>query len=301
MAIALDEPHDIDRAIAQRDPLGSGAARVLEDGAIAHVRGRHVRPQYFQGQQRVLGDPHGVAGVQAGAHEILARRFDQHLHFARLHVARMVLDGDAHARIERLRAHGAQHDFGKDVIPGALGKARVIAYDFRDINDKQARYWRDVGTIDAFYEANMDLIAVTPEFNLYDRKWPIRTRVVQAPPAKFVFAQEGRRMGVAVDSIVAAGCIVSGGRVVRSVLSTGVRVNSYCEVEYSILMPNVKIGRNSRVRRAIIDSGVEIPDSSVIGYDAAEDRARGYTVTDSGIVVVPGGLGVEREMLAAGQ
>jgi glucose-1-phosphate adenylyltransferase len=202
---------------------------------------------------------------------------------------------------EDAQNEASSHDFGKDVIPGALGRAQVIAYDFRDINDKQARYWRDVGTIDAFYEANMDLIAVTPEFNLYDHKWPIRTRVVQAPPAKFVFAQEGRRMGVAVDSIVAAGCIVSGGRVVRSVLSTGVRVNSYCEVEYSILMPNVKIGRNSRVRRTIIDSGVEIPDSSVIGYDAAEDRARGYTVTDSGIVVVPGGLGVEREMLAAGQ
>ena len=145
--------------------------------------------------------------------------------------------------------------------------------------------------IDAFYEANMDLVAVTPEFNLYDHNWPIRTRMVQAPPAKFVFAQEGRRMGVAVDSIVAAGCIVSGGRVVRSVLSTGVRVNSYCEVEYSILMPNVKIGRNSRIRRAIIDSGVEIPESSVIGYDADEDRARGYTVTESGIVVVPADAG----------
>ncbi|MGO4883392.1 MAG: glucose-1-phosphate adenylyltransferase [Bryobacteraceae bacterium] len=188
---------------------------------------------------------------------------------------------------EDARNASSSHDFGKDVIPSALGGARVIAYDFRDMNDKQARYWRDVGTIDAFYEANMDLVAVTPEFNLYDLNWPIRTRVVQAPPAKFVFAQEGRRMGVAVDSIVAAGSIVSGGRVVRSVLATGVRVNSYCEVEYSILMPNVKIGRNSRIRRAIIDSGVEIPESSVIGYDAEEDLARGYTVTESGIVVVP--------------
>jgi glucose-1-phosphate adenylyltransferase len=181
----------------------------------------------------------------------------------------------------------SSHDFGKDVLPAALEKNRVIAYDFRDINDKQARYWRDVGTLDAFYEANMDLVAVTPEFNLYDRNWPIRTHVVQAPPAKFVFAQEGRRMGLAVDSIVAAGCIVSGGRVVRSVLSTGVRVNSYCEIGYSILMPNVKIGRNSRIRRAIIDTGVEIPESSAIGYDTNEDRAHGYTVTDSGIVVVP--------------
>ena len=181
----------------------------------------------------------------------------------------------------------SSHDFAKDVIPAALHNYRVVAYDFRDINDKQARYWRDVGTIDALYEANMDLVAVTPEFNLYDQKWPVRTRVVQAPPAKFVFAQEGRRMGVAVDSIVCAGCIISGGRVVRSVLSTGVRVNSYCEVEYSILMPNVTIGRKSRIRRAIIDTGVQIPESSLIGYGAEEDRAHGYTVTDSGIVVVP--------------
>jgi glucose-1-phosphate adenylyltransferase len=193
----------------------------------------------------------------------------------------------------------SSHDFGKDVIPAALDRARVIAYDFRDMNDKQARYWRDVGTIDSFYEANMDLVAVTPEFNLYDHKWPIRTRVVQAPPAKFVFAQEGRRMGVAVDSIVSAGSIVSGGRVVRSVLSTGVRVNSYCEVEYSILMPNVKIGRNSRIRRAIVDTGVEIPESSVIGFDVEDDRARGYTVTESGIVVVPSAeLSVGNEMPA---
>jgi glucose-1-phosphate adenylyltransferase len=111
--------------------------------------------------------------------------------------------------------------------------------------------------------------------------------VLQQPPAKFVFAQEGRRMGVAVDSIVCGGCIISGGRVMRSVLSTGVRVNSYCEVEYSILMPNVEIGRFSRIRRAILDTGVKIPESTVIGYDVEQDRARGYHVTESGIVVVP--------------
>ncbi|HUO33080.1 MAG TPA: glucose-1-phosphate adenylyltransferase [Bryobacteraceae bacterium] len=193
----------------------------------------------------------------------------------------------------------SSHDFAKDVLPAALEDTRTIAYDFRDINGKQARYWRDVGTIDAFYEANMDLVEVTPEFNLYDRRWPIRTRVVQAPPAKFVFAQEGRRMGVAVDSIVSAGCIVSGGRVVHSVLSTRVRVNSYCDVDVSILMPNVEIGRNSRIRRAIVGTGVHIPESSVIGYDLEEDRARGYTITDSGIVVVPGEtLGVANEMPA---
>jgi glucose-1-phosphate adenylyltransferase len=178
------------------------------------------------------------------------------------------------------------HDFGKDVIPCNLHRTRTIAYDFHDINAKQVRYWRDVGTLDAYYEANMDLVAVVPEFNLYDQHWPIRTNVTQQPPAKFVFAQEGRRMGVAVDSVVSAGCIVSGGRVMHSVLAPGVRVNSYCEVEYSILMPRVEIGRYSRIRRAIINTGVKVPESSVIGFDAETDRANGHTVTDTGIVVV---------------
>jgi glucose-1-phosphate adenylyltransferase len=178
------------------------------------------------------------------------------------------------------------HDFGKDLIPAILDRKRVIAYDFRDMNAKQVRYWRDVGTLDAFYEANMDLVDVVPVFNLYDHRWPIRTKVTQQPPAKFVFAQEGRRMGVAVDSVVSSGCIVSGGRVMHSVLSPGVRVNSYCEVEYSILMPNVEIGRYSRIRRAIINTGVKIPESSIIGFDADADRAQGYTITDTGIVVV---------------
>lgn len=182
----------------------------------------------------------------------------------------------------------SSHDFGHDVIPAMLDRARVYAYDFRDMNYKAARYWRDVGTIDAYYDANMDLVDITPEFNLYDHRWPVRTHMPQQPPAKFVFAQEGRRMGIAIDSIVSSGCIVSGGRVLRSVLSPGVRVNSYCEVEYSILMPGVEVGRYSRIRRAIIDRGVRIPDSTVIGYHMEEDRARGYHVTESGIVVVPG-------------
>jgi glucose-1-phosphate adenylyltransferase len=185
---------------------------------------------------------------------------------------------------------GSSHDFGREVIPRCLGDHRVVAYDFVDINAKQARYWRDVGTLDAYYEANMDLVDVTPQLNLYDSRWPIRTRMPQQPPAKFVFAQEGRRMGVAIDSIVSAGCIVSGGRVMRSVLSPGVRVHSYCEVEYSILMPNVQIGRYSRIRRAIIDSNVSVPESSVIGFDAEDDRSNGYYVTEGGIVVVSGGV-----------
>ena len=180
----------------------------------------------------------------------------------------------------------SSHDFARDVIPRNLGKARVVAYDFRDINDKPMPYWRDVGTLDAYYEANMDLVDVVPQFNLYDQRWPIRTRATQQPPAKFVFAQEGRRMGVAVDSIVSSGCIVSGGRVLHSVLSPGVRVNSYCEIEYSILMPNAEIGRFSRISRAIINTGVKVPESSVIGFDPEADRAKGYHVTEGGIAVV---------------
>jgi glucose-1-phosphate adenylyltransferase len=180
----------------------------------------------------------------------------------------------------------SSHDFGRDVIPGNIDKARVVAYDFHDINAKQVLYWRDVGTLDAYYDANMDLVDVSPVFNLYDKRWPIRTKATQQPPAKFVFAEQGRRMGVAVDSIVSAGCIVSGGRVLHSVLSPGVRVNSFCEVEYSILMPEVEIGRNSRVRRAIINTGVKLPESSTIGFDAGADRSLGHHVTEGGITVV---------------
>jgi glucose-1-phosphate adenylyltransferase len=178
------------------------------------------------------------------------------------------------------------HDFGRDVLPREIRTSRVLAFDFHDMNAKRVRYWRDVGTLDAYYEANMDLVDIVPEFNLYDKRWPIRTRAAQHPPAKFVFAQEGRRMGIAVDSIVSAGCIVSGGRVLHSVLSPGVRVNSYCEVEYSILMPDVEIGRYSRVRRAILNTGVKLPESSTVGFDLEADRAKGHYVTESGVVVV---------------
>ena len=180
------------------------------------------------------------------------------------------------------------HDFGKDIIPACLCHARnIAAYDFVDMNAKKARYWRDVGTIDAFYEANMDLCAVTPEFNLYDEKWPVHVRTMQQPPAKFVFADAGLRMGFAIDSIVSAGCIISGGRVLHSVLSPGVRVHSYTEIEHSILMPNVSVGRYSRVRKAILDQGVSLPQNSQVGFDADADREKGYLISDGGVTVVP--------------
>jgi glucose-1-phosphate adenylyltransferase len=181
----------------------------------------------------------------------------------------------------------SSHDFGRDILPKWIPRAKVFAYDFRDLNLKSVRYWRDVGTLDAYYEANMDLVAIEPELNLYDRKWPIRTRLEQQPPAKFVFAEENRRMGVATDSIVSAGCIISGGHVNRSVLSPGVRVNSFSEVDGSILMPDCDIGRHCHVRRAIIPAHVSIPDFTSIGHNLEQDRAKGYTITDSGIVVVP--------------
>ena len=180
------------------------------------------------------------------------------------------------------------HDFGKNILPHCLDRARVIAYDFLDINAKSARYWRDVGTLDSYYEANMDLVSVNPEFNLYDQRWPIRTRTMQQPPAKFVFAQEGQRMGLATDSIVSSGCIISGSRVNRSVLSPGVRVNSFSEVEDSILLPNVVVGRHSRINKAILDTGAQLPDGSRVGISQADDRAAGYLITDGGITVVPG-------------
>jgi len=178
----------------------------------------------------------------------------------------------------------SSHDFGKDILPKILGKYRLYAYNFIDENRKEALYWRDVGTIDAYYEANMDLVSVSPEFNVYDSNWPLRTKVQQYPPAKFVFADE-QRMGAALDSIVCPGCIVSGGRVRNSVLGYDVRVNSFCEVENSIVYNHVNIGRHSRVRNAIIDRHVSLPERTVIGYNPEEDRKL-YHVTDKGVVVV---------------
>jgi glucose-1-phosphate adenylyltransferase len=178
----------------------------------------------------------------------------------------------------------SSHDFGKDIIPKILGKHRVFAYNFRDENKKETSYWRDVGTIDAYYEANMDLVAVSPIFNLYDKTWPLNTWQQQYPPAKFVFADPDR-MGIALDSIVAGGSIVSGGRVKGSVLGYDVRVNSYCDVEDSIIFNHVNVGRHSRIRKAIIDRHVSLPEGTVIGYDDEADRKK-YQVTDEGVVVV---------------
>ena len=178
------------------------------------------------------------------------------------------------------------HDFGKDIIPRMVrDNAEVYAYKFEDENKKEAQYWRDVGTLDSYWEANMDLISVDPQFNLYDRSWPMRTNLPTLPPAKFVFAEVGSRFGVAVDSIVSPGCIVSGGMVDRCVLSPMVRVNSYSHVQESILFNGCHIGRHCHIRKAIIEKNVEVPEHTVIGHNLEEDAKR-FRVTPNGVVVV---------------
>ncbi|NLE91820.1 MAG: glucose-1-phosphate adenylyltransferase [Elusimicrobia bacterium] len=193
------------------------------------------------------------------------------------------------------RRKDSSHDFGKDIIPRMIRKGmRISAYNFLDKRSGCPAYWRDIGTISAYYEANLDLVQVDPVFNLYDREWPLRTYQEQCPPAKTVFAGEEitGRVGLVLDSLVSGGCIVSGGRVQRSVLAPQVRVNSYSQISDSILMEGVNVGRYAKVKNAIIDKDVAIPQGMVIGYDAQEDKKR-FFVTDNGIVVVAKGTEIK--------
>ena len=180
------------------------------------------------------------------------------------------------------------HDFGKNIIPNMIqNHKKVFAYNFEDENKKQVKYWRDIGTLDAYYKANMDLVSVDPHLNLYDEAWPIRTYQGQYPPAKFVFADEfkGGRRGMALDSIVSGGCIISGSLVQNCVLSPNVRIEPHTKVHDSVIMENVKIGERSRIRRAIIDKGVVIPPDTIIGHNLHHDSER-FPVTEDGVVVV---------------
>lgn len=184
---------------------------------------------------------------------------------------------------------GSVHDFGKNIIPKIIQTDRVFAFPFKDENRKVEAYWRDVGTIDAYYEATMDLIQVDPMLNVYDQQWPIRTKLNNFPPPKFVFGsddEDAERTGAAMDSVVCSGSIVSGGRVIRSVLGHEARVNSYARVEDSILFDRVNVGRHAKIRRAIIDKDVSIPSGVEIGYDLELDRQRGFTISPGGIVVI---------------
>ncbi len=180
------------------------------------------------------------------------------------------------------------HDFGKNIIPDMVAADRVYAWPFEDENRKPVQYWRDIGTIDAYFEANLDLVAVDPLFNLYDQDWPVRAHVEQYPPAKTVFLEQfdGGRQGLLLDSMVSPGCIVSGGRVARSILSPGVRVDDYADVQECVLLDNVRVGKNAKLRRVIVDKRVTIPDGMTIGHDRDHDAER-FLVTAEGVTVVP--------------
>lgn len=185
----------------------------------------------------------------------------------------------------------SNHDFGKDILPKLTREGMVHVYDFSQntipgMTELEQGYWKDIGQLDAYWQTHMDLVSVSPAFNLYNPNWIIRTYRPQVPPAKFVFAdEENRRIGVATDSIVSGGCIISGGQIDRTILSPSVRINSYSRVSESILFDNVDIGRYSRIHRAIIEKGVRIPPHTVIGEDPVEDKKR-FHVSDSGVVVV---------------
>jgi len=204
-----------------------------------------------------------------------------------------VIEEELHEDAKRMI--GSSHDFGKDIIPQMIKKGlKVVTYNFSGADKEGGNYWRDIGTIDAYYEANMDLVQASPVFNMYDKEWPIRTFQEQFAPAKTVHSGEeiAGRIGLVLDSIMSGGCVVSGGKVQRSILSPNVRVNSFSEVYDSILMEGVNVSRYAKVKRAIIDKDVNIPQGVVIGYDLAEDKKR-FFVSDSGIVVVAKGTEIK--------
>jgi glucose-1-phosphate adenylyltransferase len=179
----------------------------------------------------------------------------------------------------------SEHDFAKNIIPDTIRKHKVFAYPFRDQETGKPAYWRDVGTLDAYWQANIELLDIAPELDLYDSEWPILTDQPQLPPAKFVFNNDDRR-GMAVDSMVSGGCVISGAKLDRALLYSNVKVHSYAYIEQSVVLPDVSIGRHARILRAIIDRGCVIPEHMVIGEDHEEDRKRGFRVTEKGIVLV---------------
>jgi len=184
----------------------------------------------------------------------------------------------------------SSHDFGKDIIPSVIQTHNVIYYPFVDVQTGRQSYWRDVGTIDAFWKANLELIGVSPELNLYDDQWPIWTYQEQLPPAKFVFEEDGRR-GMAMDSMVSGGCIISGACVCNSLLFSNVHIHSYSTVEASVILPDVKIGENCQIRNAVIDRGCVIPDGTRIGFDTEEDRKTYYVSAGGVVLIIPEMLG----------
>jgi glucose-1-phosphate adenylyltransferase len=260
----LEKNADLTVATIRMDRQLSREFGVIEVDKDWRIIGFQEKPEE---PKTIPGDPEGILasmGVYVFNTEILVRRL-----------------------IEDARSDST-HDFGKDIIPSMIGRDRIFAFDFRQGDQGGSGYWRDVGTIDAYFEANMDLISVSPQLNLYDPQWPIFTYQSPYPPAKTVLEEEGR-VGTAINSIVSNGCIISGGSVKRSILSPRVMIHSYAEVEDSIFLEGVDVGRHAKIRKAIIDKEVQIPPGVEIGYNLDEDAKR-FTVTGPGIVVVPKGL-----------
>ncbi|MGQ9509312.1 MAG: glucose-1-phosphate adenylyltransferase [Thermodesulfobacteriota bacterium] len=261
IAFHLEKGADLTVSAIRMDRRLSKEFGVIEVDRDGKIIGFQEKPEI---PKTIPGDPEGILasmGIYVFNTEVLVKRL-----------------------IEDARSESS-HDFGKDIIPSMIGKDRLFAFDFR-MGDRGGRgYWRDVGTIEAYYEANMDLVSVTPHLNLYDPDWPILTYQLPYPPAKTVLEEEGRT-GFALNSILSNGCIISGSQVKRSILSPKVVVHSYAEVEDSILFEGVEIGRHAKIRKTIIDKEVNIPPGMRIGYDLVEDAKR-FTVTPSGIVVVP--------------
>jgi glucose-1-phosphate adenylyltransferase len=264
IAFHLEKGADLTVAAIRMDRNLSREFGVIEIDEVWQIIGFQEKPEE---PKTLPGDPGGILasmGIYIFNTELLVRRL-----------------------IEDARSDSS-HDFGKDIIPRMIGKDQVFTFDFRQGDCGGVGYWRDVGTIDAYYEANMDLISVTPQLNLYDPQWPILTQQPISPPAKTVWIEEGR-VGTALNSIISNGCIISGGNVKRSILSPNVTVHSFAGVEDSILLEGVDVGRNAKIKRTIIDKEVQIPGGMEIGYNLDEDAKR-FTVTASGIVVVPKGI-----------
>jgi len=264
IAYHLEKGADLTVAAIRMDRILSKEFGVIEVDGTWRIIGFQEKPEE---PRTIPGDAEGILasmGIYIFNTEMLVRRL-----------------------IEDARSESS-HDFGKDIIPMMIGKDQVFAFDFREGDWGGMGYWRDVGTLDAYYEANMDLISITPQLNLYDSQWPILTYQPTSPPAKTVWIEEGR-VGTALNSIISNGCIISGGNVKRSVLSPRVTIHSFAEIEGSILLEGVDVGRNAKIRRTIIDKEVQIPPGMEIGYHLEEDAKR-FTVTASGIVVVPKGI-----------
>ena len=261
IAYHVEKGADLTVASIRMDRSLSKEFGVMEVDREGRIVGFQEKPEE---PRTIPGDPEGILasmGIYIFNTEILVRRL-----------------------VENARSDSS-HDFGKDIIPAMIKKDRVFNFDFRQGDCGGMGYWKDVGTIDAYYEANMDLVAVIPQLNLYDPEWPILAHQQPYPPAKTVLLEEGR-VGMALNSILSHGSIISGGSVKRSILSPKVMVHSYAEVKDSILLSGVDVGRHSKIRKAIIDKDVQIPEGMEIGYNLDEDAKR-FTVTASGIVVVP--------------